>query len=151
MPRPGNQALPPRVRAAWAYSGMSYADLARKTDINPRTLGGYLRRADPVAPTLEDAKLIARKCGVPESFMEGGWGAAIGRPNGVDRRLGTIESEMSELRDEVARDARPDAGEADGDDLGAGARVIRAAAQPMPARSSKKTAKGKGAGGGTAG
>lgn len=69
-----NHLYTSRVRAAWAYSGQSQADLAKKTKINERTLEGYLSKKAP-HPTLEDALRIAWACGVPKAFIEEGFEA----------------------------------------------------------------------------
>lgn len=62
-----------RVRAAWCYSGLSQPELAKRTGINRRTLGGYLSLSKPNIPDLEQRQAIAAATGVPPVFMEEGF------------------------------------------------------------------------------
>jgi transcriptional regulator with XRE-family HTH domain len=89
--RSRNSELTARVRAAWAFSGLSQADLAQRAGINSGTLRGYLRKANPNAPELEDAKAIADACGVPRSFMEEGFGEP---PAGLAAQLQEMQTRL---------------------------------------------------------
>jgi transcriptional regulator with XRE-family HTH domain len=91
MARARNAELTARVRAAWAFSGLSQKQLAAKTGINEGTLRGYLRKAKPNIPGSDEAGLIAKACGVPPSFMEEGFSE---QEPGDDARLVALEDQM---------------------------------------------------------
>lgn len=98
MARERNEALRPRVRAAWAYSGLSQEELAERVGINVRTLEGYLRKSRANTPTLDDAFAIADACWVPRWFIEEGFGE---EEADMRERLVAVETAFKELDKEM--------------------------------------------------
>jgi transcriptional regulator with XRE-family HTH domain len=86
----GAEDIKRRVRAAWAFSGLSYDELAERTGIKRRTIDGYLGRSKPSAPGYEDRQAIADACGVPRSFMEEGFSERAA----ADERVAELEAQM---------------------------------------------------------
>jgi transcriptional regulator with XRE-family HTH domain len=86
MMRSREPELARRVRAAWAYSGLSQEELAEAAGLKEGTIRGYLSKSRPNTPGPADLAAIADACGVPRSFMEEGFGASD--PELVERVAG---------------------------------------------------------------
>lgn len=87
-----------RARAAWAFAGITYDELATRTGIKVDTLRGYLRRAKPNVPDLKALLAIGDACGVPAAFMQHGFAVAGASPEDIRtaQRLRAIEDRMAE-------------------------------------------------------
>jgi hypothetical protein len=69
--------------------------LASSSGTNEKTLRGYLRKANPNAPTLRQAEAIADACGVPATFMQVGF-APLEQPiTDLERRVYEIENRVA--------------------------------------------------------
>ena len=91
MPSSTPGEIKKRVRVAWTYSGLSQPELAKRTGIKVRTLGGYLAESKPQIPDYETRARIADACGVPRSFMEEGFSESAS----ADDRVAELEAQMA--------------------------------------------------------
>lgn len=102
-----------RVRAAWAYSGLTQSDLAERTGIAEGTIRGWLNKKRTGGPDASDASLIAKACGVPAAFMELGFAPLAGPvDNAVEevyrlreehgQRLALLEQAVTSLKERPA-------------------------------------------------
>lgn len=97
---PGERELKPRIRAAWAFSGIDQRELASAVGIDYGTLRNYFSDARG-GPPLEVAFKIADACEVPQKFMTEGWDVLISQPD-----LSPIREEVRKLQAAVEQGRR---------------------------------------------
>lgn len=88
------------TRAAWSYSGLSQDELAKLVAIPYHTLKGLLRPSG-AEPDADQARAIARACGVPAWFVDYGWPAEVPRdatPSDVASRMTVLEEQVTALQ-----------------------------------------------------
>lgn len=74
--------LAKRVRAAIAYSGLRAEDIVEKLggDLGLATLRRIMSETHPRSASLDEQWRIADICGVPRSWLEGGWEEPVEQP-----------------------------------------------------------------------
>lgn len=98
-----------RVRAAIAYSGLTYPDLAKQTGVTEGTLRNMSSKTRPVGQTDERIEALAAACGVPMWLFTRGLAA---EPSAGESQLDRIERDLAVLRD-LRRDEEKRAREVD--------------------------------------
>lgn len=91
--------LPPRLRAARAYAGLTQPELASRIELGQVTyaLSEKGQRSTPRRELLA----IAEACGVPMWFLEGGWDAWRGEVDAAGKRA--LESVPPRSADRTSR------------------------------------------------
>lgn len=88
------------VRAAWAYSGLSYRELAERAGVPYDALRKWAGHTGPRRGRVPDDALerIADACGVPRWFMDAGWEGAWPAENLIRAWTdGRLEEEVKAL------------------------------------------------------
>jgi transcriptional regulator with XRE-family HTH domain len=97
-----DRTLGARVRAARSYAGLSQKDLADKLGLERRIVLAIESNDPRHELTVPEAQRVARECGVPLSFIVGGWAA----PAELVDQVAALEDQLSQMQSERAADRR---------------------------------------------